>query len=201
MRSTVAIIGIATASVIGLSLGTVMSPGGAALADPVNVDAIHAPQGAMPSSAGPDGDHAEGDGPGWHRRPDFFRLGLARHLATMETIVGIRSDQLDAWRDYTSALLALMEPPARGAMMADRDDPFGRPEHLADTVIAKADTATRLKAAIAALRQKLTPDQLVLLQQAEVRMGPHHGPQPFFGPGPQDQRSEPQAERPAPSAG
>jgi hypothetical protein len=201
MRSTVAIIGIATASVIGLSFGTVMSPGGTALADPVNVDAIHAPQGAVPApSDGRDGKGPDGAGAGWHRHPDF-RLAVARHLATTETIVGIRADQLDAWRDYTSALLALMEPPPRGGMRADQPDPFGRAEHIADTVIAKADTATKLKAAIAALRQKLTPDQLVLLQQAEVRMDPHHGPQSFFGPGPQDQRSEPQAERPAPSAG
>lgn len=205
MRATVAIIGVATAGVIGLTLGTVMSPGGEALADPVNVNTIQAvaPDAPPPGPGGP-------DRPGiW--RPDM-RMTLARDLAGLETLVGIRADQLDAWRDYTSALLAVAAPPRPSHSLtggppmggpADgpgRDaDAFGRAEHLADAAIARGDAAERLKSAIAALRDKLSPEQIALLQQAERQMGPP--PRLLPGPGPQDQRFSPPAERPAPHAG
>lgn len=199
MKSTVAIIGVATAGVIGLTLGTVMSPGGTALADPVNANAIHAPGPDAPPP-GPDG--IGGPGPGWRHGPDF-KMKLARDLAGLETLIGIRADQLDAWRDYTSALLAVAEPPRPPMPMdgaADKSpEAFAPAEHLADAAIARADAAETLKSAIAALRDKLTPQQIALLQQAERRMGPP--PRPFPGPGPQDQRFGPPAERPAPHAG
>lgn len=204
MKSTVAIIGVATAGVIGLTLGTVMSPGGTALADPVNANGIHAaPSYAMPwgpgGLSGPGG--PGGLGPGWGHRPDF-RMKLARDLAGLETLIGIRADQLDAWRDYTSALLAVAGPP-RPPMPpmgtpADGKGAFAPAERLADAAIARAEAAETLKSAIAALRDKLSPEQIALLQQAERHIGP---PPPFPGPGPQDQRFGPPAERPVPHAG
>ncbi|WP_342241234.1 hypothetical protein [Inquilinus sp. OTU3971] len=196
MKSTVAIIGVATAGVIGLTLGTVMSPGGIALADPVNVDAIHAAApDALPPGPGPDR-----PGPGWCRGPDF-KMELARDLAGLETLIGIRADQLDAWRDYTSALLAVAEPPRPPMPPMDdkRLEAFAPAERLADAAIARAGAAETLKSAIATLRDKLTPEQIALLQQAERHMGPP--PLPFPGPGPQDQRFGPPAERPVPHAG
>jgi hypothetical protein len=198
MKSTVAIIGVATAGVIGLTLGMVMSPGGTALADPVNVNAVH----GNTADAPPDGSGPDRPGLGWRHGPEFrpdFRMKLARDLAGLETLIGIRADQLDAWRGYTSALLALMAPPQPPADGGRQPDAFGRAERLADTVIDRADTAQRLKSAIAALRRTLTPEQVALLQQAERHMGPP--PRPLPGPGPQDQRFAPPAERPAPDAG
>ncbi|MGK9165223.1 hypothetical protein KXR53_02950 [Inquilinus limosus] len=229
MRSTVAIISVAAAGVIGLTVGTVMSPGGTALADPGNADTVYAQApGATPTGPGGPGGPGpmkpgmrqgmpgmergmpgmrhgmgpmmeRGMGPGRHHRPDF-KLKLARDLAGIETMIGIRSDQLDAWRDFTSTLLALIGPPMPPAAGADdAPDAFALPERLADAAIAKAETAQRLKAAIETLRQKLTPEQTTLLQDAVRRLMPprHHPP----GPGPQDQRSAPEAERPAPDAG
>jgi hypothetical protein len=199
MKSTVAIIGVATAGVIGLTLGTVMSPGGTALADPVNANPIHiaAPDAPPPASPGGPGP----DRPGiW--RPDF-KLKLARDLAGLETLIGIRVDQLDAWRDYTSALLAVAGPPRPPTppmgTPADGKEAFAPAERLADAAIARAEAAETLKSAIAALRDKLSPEQIALLQQAERHMGPP--PRPFPGPGPQDQRFGPPAERPVPHTG
>jgi hypothetical protein len=195
MKSTVAIIGVATAGVIGLTLGTVMSPGGTALADPVNANMIHAATSyAMPW--GPGGL----SGPGKDHRPDF-KLKLARDLAGLETLIGIRSDQLDAWRDYTSALLAVAEPPRSPMPPMDGkgSEAFAPAERLADAAIARATAAETLKSAIATLRDRLTPEQIALLQQAERRMGPP--PRALPGPGPQDQRFGPPAERPVPHAG
>ncbi|TSD83390.1 hypothetical protein FFK22_038020 [Mycobacterium sp. KBS0706] len=202
MKSTVAIIGVATAGVIGLTLGAVLSPGGTALADPVNANAVHAaPSYAMPwgpgGLSGPGG--PDKPGPGWGRRPDF-RMKLARDLAGLETLIGIRADQLDAWRDYTSALLAVAEPPRPTMPPADGKGPeaFAPAERLADAAIARGDAAATLKSAITVLRDRLSPEQIALLQQAERHMGP---PPPFPGPGPQDQRFGPPAERPVPHAG
>lgn len=203
MKSTVAIIGVATAGVIGLTLGAVLSPGGTALADPVNANGVHAAAsyampwgpGGLGGSGGPDG-----PGPGWGHRPDV-RMKLARDLAGLETLIGIRADQLDAWRDYTSALLAVAEPPRPPMPPADGKAPeaFAPAERLADAAIARADAAETLKSAITALRGKLSPEQVALLQQAERRMGPP--PRLLPGPGPQDQRFGPPAERPVPHAG
>ncbi len=114
---------------------------------------------------------------------------LAARLATLETRIGVRSEQLDAWRDYTSALQAVLAPPGpdhgfggsghRGPAAEDGKadqaprDPFALQEGLADNVIERAVAATKLKDAISALRTKLTPEQLEILASAEP-----HGPPP-----------------------
>lgn len=205
MRSTVVIIGLAATAVIGLTVGAITGSAAPAFADPGAPDGIHTlppPDGSGIGRAdGPDA----GPRPAWHRRPDF-KLALARNLAGLEAIVGIRADQLDAWHDYTSALLAMLEPPrppVEGAANDDGPEVFGLAEHLADGMIARAAAAGKLKAAIAVLRDRLTPEQIALLQKAETRMGPPlPGRMPPFGPGPQRPRfAPPDAERPAPDAG
>ncbi|SFP98755.1 hypothetical protein SAMN03159463_05323 [Mesorhizobium sp. NFR06] len=141
-------------------------------------------------------------GPRWamrHGPQDFGprRMGpppefLAARLAALETRIGIRSEQLDAWRDYTSALQAVLAPPPRpdfgppGRAPDDADaggksdqakrDPFAFQERLADEVTKRAASAAKLKDAIAVLRTRLTPEQLEILASADRPHGPPPGP-------------------------
>lgn len=166
----------------------------------------------------------------WHKRDRGERHGrhhgerrggpmqLAARLSAVETYVGIRSDQLDAWRGYTTALIDFFDRPGprvrggQGRPMApgDAGAQGDRPlmaEMMADRAIARAAKAETLKQAVQALRDVLTPDQLEKLAQAERmgrghhRGGPergHRGPG-WRGMGPQgqqDQSAAPDGEAP-----
>lgn len=142
--------------------------------------------------------HGQGDRMGGGNAPDRGRMGpphdpdqLAEKLAAIETEIGIRANQLDAWRDFTDALLAMTKPslpprqPAPSPQgippSGEKSEPFAIPQHLADDAIARGKRAETLSKAIEALRSTLTPEQLSKVTTLEERLAQRHpGPRWAF---------------------
>lgn len=126
-----------------------------------------------PRPFGPHGRHA-GPPPG-----PRFGPPLAARLAEQETAIGIRSNQLDAWRDYADALQAMLAPPKPPAAPPAREA-FAIEGAMAADIAARGEAAAKLKSAIDALKPKLSPEQL---ERAARVMGPGgFGPEGFGGP-------------------
>jgi hypothetical protein len=159
---------------------------------------------------------AEGPFPGkppsrWHgRAPDEGHPGppfgpmpmppihsfLARELGTLETEIGIRANQIDAWRDFTDALLAMTEPlnrpPAPRAPSPNQGDrsPDPNRDHLetikqmAAAIVERGRTGAKLLETIETLKSVLTPQQVKKLEAFRLRFGPpgrasRNGPPPL----------------------
>lgn len=158
-------------------------------------DAPPEPPPADPA-AGPGARPLRGPGP---RRPGPpgpppDPLGYARALAGAETAIGIRADQLDAWRDLTDALQASLPPPPRPAAGAARTGeaaPFAAVDTLAGRLQEQGRTGERLARAITALKARLTPEQLDRVARLGPALLPPPGgrfppPPPPGGPGAED---------------
>ncbi|MFG1403413.1 hypothetical protein [Xanthobacter sediminis] len=118
-------------------------------------------------------------------RPD--PLGYARALAGAETAIGIRADQLDAWRDLTDALQASLPSPRPAAAPTGETPPFTAVDTLAGRLQEQGRTGERLARAVAALKARLTPEQLERVARLGPALLPPPGgrfPPPPGGPGP-----------------
>ncbi|GLK86032.1 hypothetical protein [Ancylobacter defluvii] len=107
--------------------------------------------------------------------PLVARLIAGALLSAQETALGIRPDQLTAWRDYTGALIAMIpsgERAARWKQRATREaaGAFDLAGDVAAAAIERAEAAKRLQAAIVALKTALTPEQLRAAQQIQARL-------------------------------
>jgi hypothetical protein len=145
-----------------------------------------------PGGFGPGGMHHH---MGWHN-PDM----IAKRLNAMETEIGIRANQLDAWRDFTDALQGMMQRPTPPWQTADggkgndgKPQPFALVEGFANNVIARSKSAEALLKSIDALKTKLTPEQLDKVAEMEARFRAHRpGPGSHFdGQSPDDHDPQP----------
>ena len=95
-------------------------------------------------------------------------------LSVIETEIGIRTNQLDAWRDFTDALIEVAKRPSRPEGSQDKKEPFELANRLADAAIARGKAGDDLKKAIDALRGTLTSEQLVKVTEMEAKFRSRH---------------------------
>lgn len=104
-----------------------------------------------------------------------IRFMAAMLLSAQETALGIRTDQMDAWRGYTTALIALLPSGERLDGWADKKkggeaQAFDLAQDLANAAIARGEKARVLAQAISKLRAALTPEQMSMARQMQERL-------------------------------
>ncbi|NSX87004.1 hypothetical protein G6L86_15505 [Agrobacterium tumefaciens] len=186
MRNSLLVTAVIATAIIGVSA--------AAQAAEENAPAPQATEQAAPPPAnldlGPDRGPDERPLPPHMRRmprPDV--LGLATKLSAAEIYLGVTPEQFGPWRAYTTALIDLVSPgpernpppPVAGESKA-KPEPRLAGEELAGIIAQKAEKAKALQDAVAALKPKLSPQQVLKLAELERALMPPPPPGPRHGP-------------------
>lgn len=107
--------------------------------------------------------------------PAALRLVASLLLSAQETALGIRSDQMNAWRAYSAALIAFL--PSGDQFRHWLDDTqradagaFGLTENMASAAIARAEKARALQEAVARLKAVMTPAQMDMARQIQGKL-------------------------------
>lgn len=103
------------------------------------------------------------------------RLMAGVLLAAHETALGIRPDQMDAWRAYSSALAAMIPSGDRLERWRDTEkrskaEAFALVQDIAAAALERARKAERLQETANALKASLSPEQLSLAGKMQVRL-------------------------------
>ncbi|MDQ0305144.1 hypothetical protein [Ancylobacter polymorphus] len=104
--------------------------------------------------------------------PTAVRLIAGLLLSAQETALGIRSDQMDAWRGYTTALIALLPSGERLGRWADEKrraeaQAFDLVQDMASAAIERAENARALQESVSRLKAALTPEQMSMAKQMQ----------------------------------
>lgn len=142
----------------------------------IDEDSAPAPRPAHPRDSG-----RRRGGP-----PPGGPLALAQTLAAAETAIGVRPNQMDAWRDFTDALQAAVPQPPSPPPGAPFPPPVAPPAApgpsapapfaLVSALAARDEEAgkagVRLRQAVEALKARLSEDQLQRLALIEPALLP-----------------------------
>lgn len=114
-------------------------------------------------------------GPGPAFDPAAARLIAGMLLSAQETALGIRTDQMDAWRGYTTALIALLPSGERLGRWKDEKkraeaQAFDLPQDIAGAAIERAEKARALQDAVSKLKAALTPEQMSMAKQMQEKL-------------------------------
>ncbi|WP_371345941.1 hypothetical protein [Ancylobacter sp. IITR112] len=107
--------------------------------------------------------------------PTAVRLIAGLLLSAQETALGIRTDQMDAWRGYTTALIALLPSGERLGRWTDEEkraeaQAFDLAQDIANAAIERAEKARALQDAVSTLKAALTPEQMSMAKQMQERL-------------------------------
>lgn len=132
---------------------------------------------AAPAEAGPAACEAPplAGGPGPAFDPAAARLIAGMLLSAQETALGIRTDQMDAWRGYTTALIALLPSGERLRRWSDEKtraeaQAFDFAQDIAGAAIERGDKARALQDAASKLKAVLTVEQTSMAKQMQERL-------------------------------